>query len=465
MHKEGDPIRPVVSFVTAPSYKLSKRLITLLQIYTKFQPKYSIKNSIELVNNIKDINIPNNAILLSFDVKNLFPSVPPTQVIGLTRNLLVKNRCNETIREDLIYAFKTCLEQNYFEFNSKIYTDGNSLAMGNPLSPVSAEIFMDDLESKIEKHPLFSRFIFWYRYVDDIFACFLGTSRQLTTFFKHINKLHPNITFTMEREANNSINFLDLTITKIENKLSFSIFHKPTHTDMIIHKNSLHPYTHKLASFHCYIHRLLNIPLSPIDYEKELQIIKQIAVNNGYQPTLIDQMLDKKLYKRALKSVYPVQKKVQKFFTLTYIGKPSDIIRKHLRFKDINVSFRTCNTLGIHIENNKSQTEKKRKSGVYELQCGTCDKIYIGQTGRSFKERIDEHSRSYRLKNRKSNFANHFLDNPNHIYTDDFKLLHTVDKGLKLNALESLEINKRKFGDVLLNDQVDLNSSPLLNLF
>ena len=47
---------------------------------------------------------------------------------------------------------------------------------------------------------------------------------------------------------------------------------------MIIHKNPLHPYTHKLAYFHCYIHRLLNIPLSPIDYEKELQIIKKIAV-------------------------------------------------------------------------------------------------------------------------------------------------------------------------------------------
>ena len=148
-----------------------------------------------------------------------------------------------------------------------------------------------------------------------------------------------------------------------------------------------------------------------------------------------------------------------------YVSKPSDIIRKHLRFKDINVSFRTFDTLRIHMKNNKSQTEKKNKSGVYELKCGPFDKIYIGQTGRSFKERIDEHTHSYRLKNKKSNFANHFLDNPNHIYTDEFNILHTADKGLQLNALESLEINKRKFDDVLLNNQVDLNSSPLLNLF
>ena len=39
--------------------------------------------------------------------------------------------------------------------------------------------------------------------------------------------------------------------------------------------------------------------------------------------------------------------------------------------------------------------------------------------------------------------------------TDEFKILHTSDKVLKLNALESLEINKRKFNDGLLNDQVD----------
>ena len=51
-------------------------------------------------------------------------------------------------------------------------------------------------------------------------------------------------------------------------------------------------------------------------------------------------MINKKLFKRALKSVYPVQKKVQKFFTLTYISKTLHIIGKHIRFKNINVSLK-----------------------------------------------------------------------------------------------------------------------------
>ena len=91
LHKEVNPIRPVVSSITAPSYKLSKKLINIIQFNTNFKPKFSIKNSSELINNIKDVRIPDRAILLSFDIKNLFPSVPPTEVITLTNNLLLKN--------------------------------------------------------------------------------------------------------------------------------------------------------------------------------------------------------------------------------------------------------------------------------------------------------------------------------------------------------------------------------------
>ena len=69
------------------------------------------------MNKIKDLHIPNNANFLSFDVKNLFPGVPPSEVLQITKSLLIKNNCNEVIREDLFYTFETCLEQNYFEFH------------------------------------------------------------------------------------------------------------------------------------------------------------------------------------------------------------------------------------------------------------------------------------------------------------------------------------------------------------
>ena len=49
-HKDNHPIRPVVSYVTAPSVKLSKRLIKIIQTQCKFQSTHSIKNSLDLIN-------------------------------------------------------------------------------------------------------------------------------------------------------------------------------------------------------------------------------------------------------------------------------------------------------------------------------------------------------------------------------------------------------------------------------
>ena len=131
--------------------------------------------------------------------------------------------------------------------------------------------------------------------------------------------------------------------------------------------------------------------------------------------------------------------------------------------KHVNIAFRTKSSLGRYIKNNKSKVEKFQKSGVYELSCGSCDKIYIGQSGRSFSKRMYDHNYSLRYQDGKSNYANHLSEN-DHNFNDNFKILHVWEKGKKLDLLEALEINKRKDLGLLLNNQTDLNSSPLLNL-
>ena len=65
--------------------------------------------------------------------------------------------------------------------------------MGNPASPLFAEIFMNNLEKKIFKHPLSKHILWWYRYVDDIFYIFKGTERQIKLFLDFLNTLHPKI--------------------------------------------------------------------------------------------------------------------------------------------------------------------------------------------------------------------------------------------------------------------------------
>ncbi len=74
-----------------------------------------------------------------------------------------------------------------------------------------------------------------------------------------------------------SLHFLDLTITRSQNILSFQIFKKPTFTDIVIHKQSLTSWHIKLSSFHAKVNRLLIVPLSKENFNEEVDIIKAIS--------------------------------------------------------------------------------------------------------------------------------------------------------------------------------------------
>ena len=92
------------------------------------------------------------------------------------------------------------------------------------------------------------------------------------------------------------------------------------------------------------------------------------------------------------------------------------------------------------IQQNKTKTNKSLKSGVFKLNCGSCPKLYIGQTGRNFKDRIQEHQRSFEKEDENSNYSLH-LSESLHLPNFDYEILHVESKGARLNALKSLEIN------------------------
>ena len=41
----------------------------------------------------------------------------------------------------------------------------------------------------------------------------------------------------------------------------------------------------------------------------------------------------------------------------------------------------------------------QNKAGVYQVPCGGCNKVYFGETGRSFETRLCEHKRDVRICN------------------------------------------------------------------
>jgi hypothetical protein len=329
---------------------------------------------------------------------------------------------------------------------------------------------MDNFERRhILDNDYAKKFIrYYYRYVDDILICWIGSDQQLTEFVEKINLAHPKIKFTVEEETNRKINFLDLTIIRKNNKHAFNIYRKPTYTDTTIHNSSQHPTTHKLAAYHSMVHRLLSIPMNKKHYNKELTTIKQIAKNNGYTHEIIDTIVKKHIKKNTHKLIYNGQntenlkKQEIEYKVINYFGKISEKICKIQTKERVYTAFKMPMNLSRILNNGKDKINNKNKSGIYKLKCEECHSVYIGQTGRNFETRYQEHIRNY---NKNSNFGNHLMQTGHKLNSGhSYKILHTMGKGARLNLLEQLEITKHRH-NILLNDHMEFQRTPLIDIF
>ncbi|XP_072396370.1 uncharacterized protein [Diabrotica undecimpunctata] len=317
--------------------------------------------------------------------------------------------------------------------------------MGSCLSPLLADVFMDHLEStQIMKNP---EILHWFRYVDDCLVFISGNSNSAELLLSKINQIHPNIKFTMELESSKSINFLDLTITRLNDHFDFSIYRKPTQTDHVIPFSSNHPMSHKHAAFHSYIHRLESIPLSDLNYKKELNILRQIAVNNGYDHNIINKFIHKKRLKTLRETAFPRDLTTKPnyvslpFYHESLSGDIRNLIQRSV--ENIHVSFKVPNNLGQHISNSKDPINYMNRSGVYRLKCSDCNATYIGRTCRSLSSRSLEHIK----RENTSTFSQHLKEH-NHTLNipEDVSLIHNISQKnfLKLDLYEDLEILKEK---------------------
>jgi allophanate hydrolase subunit 1 len=118
-------------------------------------------------------------------------------------------------------------------------------------------------------------------HVDDILIVYDHNKIKKEEIQNYLNNIHPELKFTGTEETNNTINYLDLTITRNQTKLDINIYREPTTTDTTIHYKSNHPTQHKLAAYRFMLNRLHNLPLSKEHKQQEMNTIFHIAQHNG----------------------------------------------------------------------------------------------------------------------------------------------------------------------------------------
>jgi hypothetical protein len=287
LHKIDKPIRPIVNWRNSPGYKLAVHLAKILKYTIRLPNAFNIQNSNMLMTSLKQLDIQPYVKVCSFDIKNMYTSIPQNELINIIHESLTYNNIPDEHKHEIITLTKVILDQNYFQYNNELYSQNEGLAMGAPTSSILAEIYIQYLEHNgiiqvLQKHHI----IDYYRYVDDILIIYDETHTNILDTLNEFNLIHLNIQYTVEMQNDNKLNYLDITVINNNNTFAFNIYRKPTTTDTIIPNDFCHPTEHKTAAIRYMENRMITYPISTEHKRNETPVINTILHNNGYTPRI-----------------------------------------------------------------------------------------------------------------------------------------------------------------------------------
>ena len=187
---------------------------------------------------IKNVNL-SRKFIVSDNLTSLFTNISLQETIHLATKLIFKHNPNLNItKKELKKLLLFATSQTHFIFNSQFYNQIDGVALGSPLALVLTNIFMGFYGSKWLNEYNLNKPNFYLRYVDDILAAFDNEQDSLN-FLNFLNNRHPNIKFTIEKQNNHSITFLDVFISGINNQnLTLQTYHKSTYIDLLLNFKS-----------------------------------------------------------------------------------------------------------------------------------------------------------------------------------------------------------------------------------
>lgn len=448
LHKTGYPIRPIVSCNQSPTYNLSKYLANILSSVTG-NNDHHIRDSWDLKAKINTLSIPSNYKLISLDVCSLYTSIP----MELTKRAIEKNWDQITTqttltKKEFMRGIQFALDSTYFSFQDEFYRQSEGLAMGEPLSSVTAQLVMEMVEEEIIQI-VNNDVKFFYRYVDDCLAAIEETKvKYLLDIF---NKYHDNLKFTIEMEKGDEINFLDLTIKRKNNALSTKWFAKSTSSGRMLNYCSAHPIAQKKGVILALADRAIKLS-SEEHRNSAIQDAKLILSKNGYPTTLVNKIFHQKLSENLHETRH--QKERKTYLKLPYLKGISEPLAKILKPSNINIAYKCPNVLNNVFGHQKDRTAKKKRTHVvYEIPCqSNCEKVYIGNTKQYLDSRINGHKYSCNVTALKK----HTEETKHTFNFDETRILATERNDRKRNMLETMLIIRNK--ERTVNDRSDMNN-------
>ncbi|KAA3681113.1 uncharacterized protein DEA37_0003011 [Paragonimus westermani] len=227
-----------------------------------------------------------------------------------------------------------------FQIDGKRYRQKDGVAMGSPLGPLLADIFMAMLE-RTTLRGIIDNSALYKRYMDDI-ICVVDETMDLNCLFAEANKAHPNLNFTLEAEKDRQISFLDVALNRrTDGSLQRGIHRKRTWNGQYTHFFSYVPLRQKRNLVHSLTHRAMRICADDM-IGTEMDFLRRISAENAYPVKFVDKHMKMTEPKVRL---LPAEKKLV-YMTLDYKGEAlAELVTRRIR----NVNEKTYNAAQLRI--------------------------------------------------------------------------------------------------------------------
>lgn len=444
IHKEILDLRPIIASIESPNSKLAEFAKEVLTKSYDFNNEFYVSDSFQFSEFINNRIIPEDYVLVSWDIVSLFTNISfELAELCINENWDTIQENSPLNRNEFIKIIKFIFETTIFSFKGVYYKQKYGTPMGSTLSPIIAQFVVDlVLKNCLKKLPFKVPFI--KKFMDDILTAVPKNSVEES--LQIINQIHDKIQFTLEKETNGSIPFLDVLVIREGNILITDWYRKPMSSGRYIHWQSYQPITQKINMIRNLKSRILSISHSKFK-SKNLKLLEEILRKNGYPKKWLNKILFNIPNNNSVLQEPQefIEEELKNFLVLPFHEKLTNRLRELIPREKFKLAIRNVKPIRKIFTKLKDKIENFNRSNViYKIHCNDCEKCYIGQTSTKLKQRISQHKSNIRTQKETCALSIHSLEEQHQPNFSDVIILDSEKDSKKRSFLEMLRISQNE---------------------
>ena len=310
------------------------------------------------------------------------------------------------LREQLLVC---TTESPFYSHRGEVYRQVDGISMGSPLGVLFAEAYMAEVERRVMSSNPKPRI--YTRFRDDIMIA-VDEDEEVDRLAREL-KANSVLNFTIELSNAGKLPYLDVLIMQQPDQYGTEVYVKPTNVGKCLNAQGECPDAYKRSVIAAYVRRALKYCMTWESIDRELNRVRQLLTNNGYQDNMIEEVIRGRVSKLVTGNQNPEAKPniITLYYNLAYGSRYKEeaeavrkIIDRGVQAAEDNteVSLRVyCRshlTAALVMRNSTAprKSQEDETNVVYKFVCpdDACQHRninYIGLTRKTLKERMKKH--------------------------------------------------------------------------